>query len=58
MAETVRFELTVLITQYDRLATCCFRPLSHISIIYRYLFKYAIKVYQLKYLNVMTLLKL
>ena len=32
MAETVRFELTVRITAYDRLATCCLRPLGHVSV--------------------------
>ena len=31
LVETVRFELTVHITTYDRLATCCLRPLGHVS---------------------------
>ena len=31
LAETERFELSVRITAYDRLATCCLRPLGHVS---------------------------
>jgi hypothetical protein len=31
LAETVGFEPTVRMTPDDRLATCCFRPLSHVS---------------------------
>ena len=31
LVETVRFELTVHVATYDRLATCCLRPLGHVS---------------------------
>ena len=34
LAETVRFELTVRVTTYDRLATCCLRPLGHVSYVW------------------------
>ena len=33
LAETERFELSVRITAYDRLATCCLRPLGHVSLL-------------------------
>ena len=32
--ETVRFELTVHVATYDRLATCCLRPLGHVSYVW------------------------
>ena len=34
LVETVRFELTVHVATYDRLATCCLRPLGHVSYVW------------------------